>query len=303
MSNGFTVDIPYNGSADFASLLNQMFGGALPITNTLTPGQEPVEDFSSIKASPKIANKYLTEYKDIIEDKMTQTIGTPEHNDVCMKYYNLLLDVYGYNKTEIIEALVKQNYVPALSKFALHNFNTRNDAVAMEYFIKCAEHNCDDNPSHPLQILIETKSDDISAMISKYYDILFKNVKNPIVCKYVMIYHVLIGNYDIARFVYQETKKVCDIQPIDISVECGSKLANQVIYGSQNIFAKDDITNKYINKLNSPGFKQIGDCFICLDENVDLIPFDCTHRVCAYKCYPKIMMAKKKECPVCKAKV
>ena len=94
------------------------------------------------------------------------------------------------------------------------------------------------------------------------------------------------------------------MKPIDLSnYNHGSNLLNQIIYGNDNPFQKDDTVNKYINKMNTPGFKQIGQCPVCLDNDVDMIPFDCTHFVCANYCYPKIIMDNNNGCPTCRMSI
>lgn len=296
----YTIPI---GNGDLNSLMNYLMGpisGSLPLS---APGPV-VEDFKKIAPStgPDVVNTYLVKYKDMLEENMETTKDTPEHQKWCIEYCDLLMNVYDYDRSQMMTEIADKDYLPAIEKLVHYHWKHKNDAKAVQYLLKLAEAGNDKYCEYGTSIYIENKNETIRADIAKYYETLFDKVKNAKTCEWYMLLNVYLGDYETASQIYAETKAlVTDMKPIDMKKCFNSGLPNQVIYGEENPFSKDDMTNKYVNKLNPPWGKQFGKCPICLDENMELIPFDCMHQVCAQKCYPRIILDSKQKCPQCRS--
>lgn len=294
----FSVPIT-NG--DLGSVLDYLLGPINMDSLLMESSPAPVEDFKHFvySATPCHINSFLVKYKDILEKNMNATKDTPDYQKWCVEYCDLLMNIYGYDRSNMLIEIAKQNYVPAIDKLISYYWKKKNDKKAIEYFMKLAQIGNDAHCEYATKIYIENTDEQIQSDILKYFEILFNKNKNAKTCEWFMLLNVYIGNYTAATQIFVETKAVSDIKPIDMTKCYNSGLPNQVIYGEKNPFSKDDTTNKYINKLNPPWGKQYGKCTICMNDNMLLIPFDCTHQVCAQNCYPKIILDKLL-CPQCR---
>lgn len=270
------------------------------------PPQRPIHDFSQYNPNicPCTINTYFKKYKDFLIEQMTETVDTNEHeyNHYAVEYCKLAMDVYGYDMTPMLENLAEHNYVPAIFKLIEYYYINDFDHKCMDYMSKLPNLGHTANCSYPFYIYRNHKNNEndikLKRQIDTYYQELSQMYISPETCEYIMAYNIECGNYRNAKRIYYEAKQKIELEPIDLSQFTEMDLTNQVIYGNENPFSKDDITHKYINKLNPPWGKQFGTCNICMTEKTQLLPFDCTHQVCADNCYPHLY--REDNCPICK---
>lgn len=270
------------------------------------PPPRPIHDFSQY--NPNICectiNTYFNKYKDLLIERMTETVDTneDEYNHYAFEYCKFAANVYGYDMTSMLENLAEYNYVPAIFELANYYFINDFNSRCMEYMSKLPKLGYTNNCLYPFYIykIHKNNVDDIQLknQIDTYYSEVSQMIVSSETCEYVMAYYIESGNYRKAKQIYEESKQKIHLEPIDMVEYTEMDLTNQVIYGSDNPFSKDAITHKYINKLNPPWGKQFGQCDICMTENIELIPFDCMHQVCAENCYPHLY--REDNCPMCK---
>ena len=169
--------------------------------------------------------------------------------------------------------------------------------MAFIHFNSLAEDGCSTYCNMISKLCAST--DNVNKNIEKYFQTLFEKDKSQTVFEAYINFLVRLKKFSNAKEIFIEAQKVNNITPIDLSTYRNA-IINHIVYNDKNPFEKDSCTNIYINKLNNPIFNKIGDCDICHQENVMLIPFDCTHFVCAYNCYPRIMINIRKKCPICR---
>lgn len=218
---------------------------------------------------------------------------------IGLEYYIFMKEIFNKFKLDLLDTLYKldKNNNTIIGEFVYYNWYVKDYSKASEYLFQLAQKGCD-NYCHIMKNICEIHTNNIG---EQYFRTLYHLNKSENVFISYMKYCSYYKDYILAKEIYNENKNKGYLQ-IDMSTYGDGSITNYMVYGSDNTFKKDDITNKYINKLNHPDFNKTGKCNICLENNVKLIPFDCTHYVCAQSCYPRVMIEKNK-CPECRATV
>lgn len=243
------------------------------------------------KSSDKPEMTYLNKYKNLLSALIDTDKGLQMYG---LDLYCLKKNMYLTTDIELLKKIMKVNKTnEAIAEMACYYIDYLDTKKANQYLLELADKGCDLYCDRALDIPKNEKNNDI------YFEKLFSLNKSQKVFNSYLLHALRHNNIEFATELYNGVKDNPDIKPFDLTNHGNKSIINQVIYGSNNKFSKDSITNIYINKMNNNVFHKNDKCPICLTDEVLLIPFDCTHYVCAKQCYPKIMSTSK-QCGECR---
>lgn len=236
-----------------------------------------------------MSTKHIDKYKALLEKNLKNDENLQEYG---LEYYMLLKDIYNKYDLELLGKLMNHKTNDIIAEMAYYYWLNKSSKLASTYFMELAHNGC----SKYCDLIPKMKIN--NDFKETYYETLFSKDKCQTVFEAYVKYLISKKDLITAHTIYIEANTENTIKPIDLS-SYDYQLINHVVYGKNNIFPTDPITNIYINKLNNKSFNKKGKCSVCLEDDVNMIPFDCTHFVCSHKCYPRIMIDAQ-QCPECR---